>query len=76
MVGVVICRGKSPGSAANKVINAGIVESEQASIVMIPPEREADFIPYEDKLLDMAAIKSAFPSEPFVLKFLDNEQNN
>jgi hypothetical protein len=51
-VGVVICRGKSPGSAANSAINRGIVNSERASIVMIPLEKEAGFEEYQDRLLD------------------------
>lgn len=51
-IGVVICRGKSPGAAANRVIKLGIVESERANIVMIPVNREGEFIEYEDRLLD------------------------
>lgn len=50
-IGVVICRGKSPGSAANEVIKAGIVEAERAQIVMIPAEREAEFEQFRDRLL-------------------------
>lgn len=49
---MVICRGKSPGAAANRVIKLGIVESERANIVMIPVNREGEFIEYEDRLLD------------------------
>ena len=51
-IGVVICKGKSPGSAANRVIKNGIVEAERASIVMIPVSREGEFLKYEDRLLN------------------------
>lgn len=67
---MVICKGTSPGTAANRVITEGIVESERAQIVAIPPEREGDFLPYEDKLLSQADIAKAFPKEPFVNTFV------
>jgi len=49
--GVVICRGKSPGSAANWAIKSGLVESEKASIVAIPKSRERQFEQYQNRLL-------------------------
>lgn len=56
-VGVVICRGKTPGGAANNAIKGEIVESERASIVMIPPEKEASFEGYCNRLLDADTAK-------------------
>lgn len=50
-IGVVICRGTSPGAAANRVINAGIVEAERARIIAIPFDKEAGFERYQDRLL-------------------------
>lgn len=52
-MGVVICHGKSPGAAANYAITKGIVESERARIVMIPVEKEAGFVEYQNRLLDI-----------------------
>lgn len=49
---MVVCRGFSPGGAANSAITRGIVESERASIVLIPIEKEAGFTEYQDQLLD------------------------
>lgn len=46
-----ITRGNSPRSAANHAIVNGIVESERASIVMIPYDKEPAFIQYQDRLL-------------------------
>lgn len=68
---MVICKGTSPGAAANRVINNMIVQSERAQIVMIPPQREADFLPFEDRLLSLSDIKALFPKEPLTPKYLD-----
>lgn len=51
-IGVVICRGKSPGGAANWAITKGIVESERATIVAIPEDRAEALKPFMDRLLN------------------------
>lgn len=50
-IGVVICRGKSPGAAANYAITKGIVESEKASIMMIPAVKEYQLETFVNRLL-------------------------
>lgn len=58
--GVVICRGTSPAAAANWAITTGIVESERANIVMIPLEKEMNYIPFINKLLTEAEVREHF----------------
>lgn len=48
---MVICRGATPGSAASSAIQQGIVESERASICVIPIEKEVVFLPFANRLL-------------------------
>lgn len=74
-IGVVICYGETPNSAADWAIRNGIVESERAQIVMIPKNREAEFRRYEKKLLSLSDILEAFPLEPFVRNYLDNSED-
>lgn len=74
-IGVVICYGETPNSAADWAIRNGIVESERAQIVMIPKNREAEFRRYEKKLLSLSDILAAFPLEPFVRNYLDNSED-
>jgi len=50
-VGVVICRGASPGTAANWAITSGIVESERAMIVAIPVDKEEGMLPFANRLI-------------------------
>jgi hypothetical protein len=50
-IGVVICRGTSPGAAANNAINAGLVESEKATISQMPEEFYPKVSKYMDRLL-------------------------
>lgn len=69
--GVVICRGTSPGTAANKAIESGLVDSQRANIVAIPESREAEFEKYANRLLSLEELLKAFPTEPFVRKYLD-----
>ena len=66
-IGVVICRGASPGSAANSAIQKGIVEAERASICPIPLEKEAVFLPFADRLLSEIDIQRI----PVGLKYLE-----
>ena len=65
-LGVVICYGKTPGSAANWAITTGLVESENASIVPIPPEQEARFFLHANILLSEGDITKFFPDIPMV----------
>ena len=51
-VGVVICRGTSPGAAANSAIKRGIVESEKATIKLINELHWALLSNFTDRLLD------------------------
>lgn len=74
-IGVVICYGETPNSAADWAIRNGIVESERAQIVMIPKNREAEFRKHEKKLLSLSDILEAFPLEPFVRNYLDNSED-
>lgn len=58
---MVICLGATPGKAANDAINKGIVESEKASIVMIPaycwpPESYWNRLLSEDEARDLHSI--------------------
>lgn len=66
-----ICRGTSPGTAANKAIESGLVDSQRANIVAIPESREAEFEKYANRLLSLEELLKAFPTEPFVRKYLD-----
>lgn len=69
--GVVISRGISPGTAANKAIESGLVDSQRANIVAIPYNREGEFEKYANRLLSLEEVLKAFPTEPFVRKYLD-----
>ncbi len=59
-IGVVICQGTSPGAAANWAIKSGIVESEKATIVLIPPDKAGAYLPYSHKLLTEAEVRENF----------------
>lgn len=48
---MVICRGKSPGTAASTAIDRLELGSDRASIVAIPVEKESPFEEYKDRLL-------------------------
>jgi hypothetical protein len=61
---VVICYGKTPGSAANWAITTGLVESENASIVPIPTDQEARFYLHANVLLTEGDITKFFPDIP------------
>lgn len=66
-----ISRGISPGTAANKAIESGLVDSQRANIVAIPYNREGEFEKYANRLLSLEEVLKAFPTEPFVRKYLD-----
>lgn len=57
---MVICRGTSPGAAANSAIVRGIVESERATIKLLSELHWALLSNFSDRLLDeRVAIQAA-----------------
>lgn len=68
---VVITWGTSPGSAANSAIEAGIVESFNASVVVIPVDKEWRFEPHQGIRLTEADVRSVFPDIPMIEKTID-----
>jgi len=48
----VICKGTSPGAAANSAITRGIVESERATIKLLSETHWALLSNFRDRLLD------------------------
>lgn len=68
---MVITWGTSPGNAANSAIEAGIVESFNASVVVIPVDKEWRFEPHQGIRLTEADVRSVFPDIPMVEKTID-----
>jgi hypothetical protein len=77
-VGVVICRGTSPGAAANGAITRGIVESERATIKLLTELHWALLSNFSDRLLDEKSAMLAAEAAGFAnqmqrdVKSLDN----
>jgi hypothetical protein len=67
-IGVVICRGTSPGAAANSAIVRGIVESERANILLLTELHWALLASYTDRLLDERSAILAAEAGGFELK--------
>lgn len=59
-IGVVICKGTSPGAAANWAITTGLVEAERANIEMIPSHLEATYLPFANRLLSEGEVRGNF----------------
>lgn len=68
---VVIAWGTSPGNAANNVINSEIVDCFNASVVLIPVEKEWRFEPHLNVKLSAEDVRSVFPDIPMVEKRID-----
>lgn len=67
-VGVVICRGKTPGAAANSAIVRGIVESERANIILISELQASLMASFMDRLLDEKSAMLAAEAGGFELR--------
>lgn len=67
-IGVVICRGTSPGAAANSAIVRGIVESERANILLLSELHYALLGNFIDRLLDEKSAMLAAETAGFELK--------
>lgn len=58
---MVICWGRTPNGAADWAIREGLVESERASIVVIPPHFAGRLIAHANTLLSQSEIDLYFP---------------
>lgn len=67
-IGVVICRGTSPGAAANSAIVRGIVESERANIILISELQASLMASFMDRLLDERTAMLAAEAGGFELR--------
>lgn len=67
---VVICRGTSPGSAANSAIEAGVVDCFNAHVILIPVNKEWRFEPHQGVKLTEEDVRSVFPDVPLTRMFL------
>lgn len=68
---MVISRGTNPGHAANEVINNGLVDCFNASVVVIPVDREWRFEPHVGVKMSAEDVRSVFPDIPLIEKRID-----
>lgn len=65
---MVICYGTSPNAAADWAIKEGLVESERAESVAIPPHLEARFYLHANILLSQEDVDKHFSDIPLIIK--------